>query len=138
MLAANLEQRVARLLPCDPRVRSAIEEVARASEARFTALEANWQEIAQRSQEQTESTPQADDRDGGTLGRTGRPTAADSWEQEQVSLSAQTSELRESARQASVAFRGGARSQRHFSKRRRPLPNRRPLASKAPRSWRPA
>jgi hypothetical protein len=37
-LGADLESRIAHLLPCDPRVRSAIDEVSRASEARLTAL----------------------------------------------------------------------------------------------------
>ncbi len=41
-LAANLEQRAARLLPCDPLVRAAIEEVSRASEARSVALTSYW------------------------------------------------------------------------------------------------
>jgi len=37
-LAKGLEVKVARMLPCDPRVRTSIEEVSRASEARFAAL----------------------------------------------------------------------------------------------------
>jgi len=37
-LAAGLEARLARFLPCDPRVQSAIEEVSRASDARVTAM----------------------------------------------------------------------------------------------------
>jgi chromosome segregation ATPase len=37
-LAKALDGKVARMLPCDPRVRSAIEEVSRASEARMAAL----------------------------------------------------------------------------------------------------
>lgn len=37
-LGGDLENKVAHLLPCDPRVRSAIEDVSRASEARLTAL----------------------------------------------------------------------------------------------------
>ena len=52
-LASGMEQRVARLLPCDPRVRSAIEEVSRASDARFTALAAYWQDVATQSQQQS-------------------------------------------------------------------------------------
>jgi hypothetical protein len=38
MLAADLETRLTHLLPCDPRVQSAIEEASRASEARLAAL----------------------------------------------------------------------------------------------------
>ncbi len=37
-LAQDLETRIARMLPCDPRLTGAIEEVSRASEARLTAL----------------------------------------------------------------------------------------------------
>lgn len=51
-LAQGLEQRVARLLPCDARVRSAVEEVSRASDARFSALAAYWQDAAAQSHEQ--------------------------------------------------------------------------------------
>jgi hypothetical protein len=41
-LAAKLEQRVARILPCDPQARAAIDEVGRASEARSAALASYW------------------------------------------------------------------------------------------------
>lgn len=41
-LATNLEQRVARLLPCDPQARAAIDEVSRASDARGMALTSYW------------------------------------------------------------------------------------------------
>jgi hypothetical protein len=41
-LAASLEQRVARLLPCDLQARAAIEEVSRASDARTIALTSYW------------------------------------------------------------------------------------------------
>ncbi len=51
-LASGMEQRVARLLPCDARVRSSIEEVSRASDARFSALVGYWQDAAAQSQEQ--------------------------------------------------------------------------------------
>jgi len=37
-LAKGLEVKLARMLPCDPRVRSSIEEVSRASDARLAAL----------------------------------------------------------------------------------------------------
>ncbi len=54
-LAVNLEQRVTRLLPCDPRVRGAIEETGRASEARIAALSTYWMAVAGKSRGQTES-----------------------------------------------------------------------------------
>jgi len=37
-LAKGLDAKIARLLPCDPRAKSAIEEVSHASEARLAAL----------------------------------------------------------------------------------------------------
>jgi len=45
-LARGLEAKVARLLPCDLRVRGAIEEVSRASQARFAAL-AQYLQVAE-------------------------------------------------------------------------------------------
>lgn len=52
-LAANLEQRVTRLLPCDPRIRAAIEETGRAAEARIGALTTYWLGAAGKSRNQT-------------------------------------------------------------------------------------
>jgi hypothetical protein len=52
-LAANLEQRVTRLLPCDPRIRAAIEETGRASEARIVALNKYWLGASGKSRNQT-------------------------------------------------------------------------------------
>ncbi len=54
-LTTNLEQRIARLLPCDPRVRSAIEEVSRASDGRVAALNTYWMAAAGRSKSQTDA-----------------------------------------------------------------------------------
>ena len=54
-LTANLEQRVARLLPCDPRVRGAVEEVGRASEARIAALTTYWMAVSGKSKNQTDA-----------------------------------------------------------------------------------
>ncbi len=51
-LASALEPKVARLLPCDASVKSAIEEVSRASDVRFAAMGAYWQELQDRSKEQ--------------------------------------------------------------------------------------
>ena len=45
-IAANLDSRVARMLPCDPRAKTAIDEVARASQARLAALAQYWQAAA--------------------------------------------------------------------------------------------
>jgi hypothetical protein len=54
-LATNLEQRVARLLPCDRLVRSAVEEVSRASEARIVALTTYWMAVSGKSKNQTDA-----------------------------------------------------------------------------------
>ena len=54
-LAMNLEQRVTRLLPCDARIRGAIEETNRASEARISALNTYWMALAVRSRSQEDA-----------------------------------------------------------------------------------
>jgi hypothetical protein len=54
-LATNLEQRVARLLPCDPQVRAAIEEASRASQARSVALTSYWTVASLQSKTQVEA-----------------------------------------------------------------------------------
>jgi hypothetical protein len=54
-LTTNLEQRLARFLPCDPRIRSAIEETSRASEARITALTTYWMAVSGKSKSQLEA-----------------------------------------------------------------------------------
>ena len=54
-LATNLEQRVARLLPCDLQARAAIEGVSRASEARSVALTSYWTVASLQSKTQVEA-----------------------------------------------------------------------------------
>ena len=54
-LEANLELRLARLLPCDARVRAAIEEVSRAADARTVARTSYWTTISLRSKAQVEA-----------------------------------------------------------------------------------
>jgi hypothetical protein len=54
-LAKGLELRISRLLPCDPRVRSAIEEVGRASDLRLVALQQYFQAAVARAKDQTEA-----------------------------------------------------------------------------------
>ena len=54
-LATNLEQRVARLLPCDPQARAAIEEAGRASDARIIALTSYWTVASLQSKTQVEA-----------------------------------------------------------------------------------
>src|ERR1700722_2264068 len=54
-LATGLERRLARLLPCDPRVRTSIEEVSRASDARIVALTTYWTLVSIKSKAQLEA-----------------------------------------------------------------------------------
>ena len=54
-LASNLEQRVARLLPCDPQARAAIAETTRASDARSIALTSYWTMASLQSKAQVEA-----------------------------------------------------------------------------------
>src|SRR5260221_14284400 len=53
-LANSLEPRITRMLPCDPRVRTAIDEVSRASSARTFALNTYWQSQSAQSKAQIE------------------------------------------------------------------------------------
>lgn len=55
ILATNLEQRLGRLLPCDSRIRGAIEETGRASEARVTALTTYWMALSGKSKSQLDA-----------------------------------------------------------------------------------
>jgi len=54
-LATNLEPRIARLLPCDPRVRTAVDEVSHASDARSIALTSYWTMASIQSKAQIET-----------------------------------------------------------------------------------
>jgi hypothetical protein len=54
-LATNLEQRIARLLPCDAQARVAIDEASRASEARSVALTSYWSVASLQSKTQVEA-----------------------------------------------------------------------------------
>ncbi|MEQ1885338.1 MAG: hypothetical protein ABL967_09775 [Bryobacteraceae bacterium] len=54
-LASALETRVTRMLPCDPRVRTAIDEVSRANASRLAARNAYWQSQAAQSRAQLET-----------------------------------------------------------------------------------
>ncbi len=54
-LAGTLEPRLARLLPCDPRVRAAVEEVAKALDSRTVALTSYWNMGSIQSQAQVDA-----------------------------------------------------------------------------------
>lgn len=54
-LTTSLELRLARLLPCDPRVRTSVEEVGRASDARTVALINYWDMVSIQSKAQVDA-----------------------------------------------------------------------------------
>lgn len=54
-LTTGLELRLARLLPCDPRVRTSVEEVSRASDVRTAALTSYWNVVSIQSKAQLEA-----------------------------------------------------------------------------------
>jgi hypothetical protein len=57
-LATGLEPRLARLLPCDPRVRTSVDEVSRASDARIVAMTSYWTVVSNKSKQQMEAVRQ--------------------------------------------------------------------------------
>ena len=100
VLAANLEQRLARLLPCDARVRSALDEVSRASDARLASLTSYWQAAVAAFKEQTEASR-------GSLAQ--QEAAAASWNddivdatEESAAFAGRAAQLTTSARNASA------------------------------------
>jgi hypothetical protein len=64
----NLELRVARLLPCDPQARAAIDEVSRASEARSVALTSYWTVASLQSKTQVDAIRGLLSREGERVG----------------------------------------------------------------------
>lgn len=54
-LTTGLEPRLVRLLPCDPRVRTSVEEVAKASDNRTVALTSYWNMVSIQSKAQVEA-----------------------------------------------------------------------------------
>src|ERR1019366_10106584 len=54
-LTVSLEPRLVRFLPCDPRVRTAVEEVAKASDNRTVALTSYWNMASIQSKAQLEA-----------------------------------------------------------------------------------
>jgi len=54
-LTIGLELRLARLLPCDPRVRTAVDEVGRAADTRTVALTSYWNMVSIQSKAQVEA-----------------------------------------------------------------------------------
>ena len=95
-LAKGMEARVARLLPCDPRVRNAIDEVSRASELRFAAL---GQYLAAAAAKATEDSATVKGLLAGAEERAAQLSAEPAQvEQERAALEAQLANLGESAK----------------------------------------
>ena len=99
-LASALELKVARLLPCDTHVKSSIEEVARASDVRFAAIAAYWQELQDRSKDQAKSARRLIE-ENEALVAAWKNERADS-EKAQARLADQTLDLKESQRTISA------------------------------------
>jgi hypothetical protein len=95
-LANSLEGRIGRLLPCDPRVRSAIDEVSRASEGRIVALTEYWLAVSAASKTQTEAVRRLLAQE--EAGSADRKTDQADADQERVAVNAQIKDLGESAK----------------------------------------
>jgi hypothetical protein len=95
-LAKGLDAKIARLLPCDPRAKSAIEEVSRASEARLAALSEALKVALVQAQADTERVRLTLTAEDETL-RAAEVERADS-EQEQVAIDGQLADLTASAK----------------------------------------
>jgi len=95
-LAKGLELKIARMLPCDPRVRDAIEEVSRASETRL-AVQAQYLQAAagyaKRGTEAARATLEAEQ----TGARDAEIETAES-EQDRIAIEAQIADLAESVK----------------------------------------
>ncbi len=74
-LTTGLELRLVRLLPCDPRVRTSVDEVAKASDSRTAALTSYWNMVSLQSKAQVDAIR-------GMLGR--EEERSEGWSQEQT------------------------------------------------------
>lgn len=95
-LTNNLELRIGRLLPCDPQVRGAVEEVSRASDARTVALTEYWLAVSAASKTQTEAVRRLLTQE--EAGAAERKTDQADAEQERVAVNAELADLGESAK----------------------------------------
>jgi hypothetical protein len=95
-LANSLEGRIGRLLPCDARVRGAIDEVSRASEGRTVALTEYWLAVSAASKTQTEAVRRLLAQEEASAAD--RKTDQADAEQEKVAVNAQFTDLGESAK----------------------------------------
>jgi hypothetical protein len=95
-LANGLEGRIGRLLPCDARVRTAIDEVSRASEGRIVALTEYWLAVSAASKTQAEAVRRLLAQE--EVGAGDRKTDLADAEQERIAVNAQLTDLGESAK----------------------------------------
>jgi hypothetical protein len=106
-IAPSLEQRLSRMLPCDPRIQAAIEEVSRASDSRITLLENEGKQLTVKSQQQSETLRQWAAQQEPAV------DALRAWnalsEQERADLQSQSEVLAEITRR-SAAFSAAAKS----------------------------
>ena len=94
--AKGLESRIARLLPCDPNSRAAVEEVSHASEARLSALAAYLKAAGAKAKDDTESAKQVLAAQAALAG--GWNTERTEAEQQRAAIEAQVADLKESMR----------------------------------------
>jgi hypothetical protein len=95
-LAKGLEQKIATLLPCDPKSRSAVEEVSHASDARLSALSAYLKAAAASAKADTDAAKRVLAAQAAlSAGWTTERSEAD---QERAAIEAQVADLKESMR----------------------------------------
>ena len=94
--ARGLEPRIARLLPCDPNSRAAVEEVRHLSEVRLAALGAYLKAAAAQAKDDTESAKQVLAAQAALAG--GWNTERTEAEQQGAAIEAQVADLKESMR----------------------------------------
>jgi hypothetical protein len=95
-LAKKLEPRIARLLPCDPNSRAAVEEVSHASDARLSALSAYLKAAAAKAKDDTEAAKRVLAAHAALAG--GWNTERAEADQERTAIDAQIADLKESMR----------------------------------------
>jgi hypothetical protein len=95
-LAKELEQKIATLLPCDPKSRAAVEEVSHASDARLAALSAYLKASATKAKADTDAAKRVLAAQAALSG--GWNTERAEADQERGAIEAQVADLKESMR----------------------------------------
>ena len=95
-LAKGLEQKIATLLPCDPKSRAAVEEVSHASDARLAALSAYLKSAAAKAKTDTNAAKRVLAAQAALAG--GWTTDRAEADQERTAIEAQVADLKESMR----------------------------------------